>query len=152
MHVSVTVTSRAWIRFRIEHRIVLEHVVASAACLAWAVTGLAKVASPAKLVIWHHEVGESWSVGLGLVELILGVGWLFPAARRVAGVLTMCGATAFAAAFLFGLVDTERCACFGSLRVSRAWHLFIIGLLLAISCVGVSMVPCSGLGRSRDTR
>ena len=71
--------------------------------------------------------------------------WWFPRARRVAAMIGLGMVVVLALAMLVGVIDPETCGCFGRLRVSRARHIFALGLLAILSSLGVLLDPRADL-------
>lgn len=109
----------------------LSRLFAAVASSGWALAGILKILAFARGRVGVLAVPAEAMAAVGAMELVLAIGWWIPRLKRPLGLAGVVLAIAFGVLILLGLLDAESCGCFGSLRVSRARHLLVIGVLVA---------------------
>lgn len=104
------------------------HRVAAWLCVAaWMTTGSFKVIAPSPIGFAGTRWAEPYAVALGLLELLIGIGFLFVRSRAAARVAALFLLTAFL--LLWSKVESD-CGCLGGIQLDQAGRTVILGLLL----------------------
>lgn len=107
------------------------HSLAVALCIAcWTGTALLKLRSPSAIEILGHDLDAHWAVVIGAFEMAIAVAFVFPATRRAARATALVALALFVANSLLSTGNT--CGCLGVLRLDRAAHAALVGMLLSV--------------------
>lgn len=118
-------------------RSALSRAAAVTASVIWAVAGISKILTFAQGRVGSLLVAPEVMAIVGLAELTLAVGWWIPPLKRPFGLVGVALGVVFGMMIVLGLLHSESCGCFGSLRVSRARHLLVVGVLVISGSLGL---------------